>query len=153
MLNRSSLSRIIYFSRCAIDREGPARADELDKLVRASRRQNEFALITSILLLERNWFAHMLEGDRDALNGTFRRIASDNRHKEVRIIEWREIPRRELLPSLELLERNLITQDVLDRFALDEAFTRGTPKPAVVHDAFIALQQNLLAKRGIEALT
>lgn len=153
MLNRSSLSRIIYFSRCAIDREGQARADELDKLVRGSRRQNEFALITSILLLEKNWFVHMLEGDRDALNGTFRRIAADPRHKEVRIIEWREIPRRELLPSLELLERNLITQDVLDRFSLDEAFTRGTPKPSVVHDAFLALQQNLLAKRGIEALT
>jgi hypothetical protein len=153
MLNRSSLSRIIYFSRCALDREARARDDQLDKLVRASRRQNEFALITSILVLEKSWFCHMLEGDRDALNSTFRRIAADNRHKEVRIVEWREIPRRELLPSLELLDRNLITQDILDKFSLDETFARGTPKPSHVHACILALQQNLLAKRGIEALT
>jgi len=153
MLNRSSLSRIIYFSRCNLDRDQLVRDDQLDKLVRASRRQNEFALVTSILVMERGWFCHMLEGDRDALNGTFRRIASDNRHKEVRIVEWREIPRRELLPSLELLDRNLITQDILDKYLLDEAFTRGTPKPSAVHACILALQQNLLAKRGIEALT
>lgn len=153
MLNRSSLSRIIYFSRCVLEREDGKRADELDRLVRGGRRQNEFALITSILVLDKNWFAHMLEGDRDALNGTFRKIAADQRHKDVRIIEWREISRRELLPSLELTERNLSTQDVLDKFALDEAFARGTPKPSLVHEAILALQQNLLAKRGIEALT
>ncbi|GGK28700.1 BLUF domain-containing protein [Salinarimonas ramus] len=153
MLNRSSLSRIIYFSRCTLDKESVTRTEQLDRLVRSSRRQNEFALITSILVLDRGWFGHMMEGDRDALNSTFKRISTDSRHKEVRIIEWREIPRRELLPSLELLERNLISQDVLDKFALDEAFSRGTPKPTLVHDCMLALQQNLLAKRGIEALT
>ncbi|WP_372424850.1 BLUF domain-containing protein [Salinarimonas chemoclinalis] len=153
MLNRSSLSRISYFSRCTLDRDQAKRAEQLDRLVRSSRRQNEFGLITSILVLDRGWFGHMLEGDRDALNTTFKRIASDNRHKEVRIIEWREIPRRELLPSLELLERNLMTQDVLEKYALDEAFARGTPKPMQVHECMLALQQCLLAKRGIEALT
>ena len=34
----------------------------------------------------------MLEGDRDALNQTFNRIAQDTRHKDVRIVEWREVP-------------------------------------------------------------
>lgn len=153
MLTRSSLSRIIYYSRSNLEREQGLRREQEQQLVRQSRRQNEFGLITSILVHDRGWFCQMLEGDREAMNETFRRIAADSRHKDLRIVEWREIPRRELLPSLELIDRNLMTQDILEKYAIEEAFARGTPKPSHLYNCIHALQANLLAKRGIEALT
>lgn len=153
MLTRSSLSRIIYYSRSNLEREPGLLREQEQQLIRQCRRQNEFALITSILVHDRGYFCQMMEGDREALNQTFRKISSDNRHKDVRIVEWREIPRRELLPSFELIERNLMTQEILERFDIDGELARGTPKPSHLHDCFHALQANLLAKRGIEALT
>jgi hypothetical protein len=153
MLARSSHSRIIYFSRSALDKDPVTREEQQLQLVRTSRRQNEFALITSILVLDKGWFTQMVEGDRDALNQTFKRIASDNRHKDVRIVEWREVPRRELLPSLELIDRRSGMNDILDKYNLDEAYQRGTPKASWLRELVLDLQSSLLSKRGIEVLT
>jgi hypothetical protein len=153
MLARSSHSRIIYFSRSALDKDPVTREEQQLQLVRTSRRQNEFALITSILVLDKGWFTQMVEGDRDALNQTFKRIASDNRHKDIRIVEWREVPRRELLPSLELIDRRSGMNDILDKYNLDEAYQRGTPKGTWLRELVLDLQASLLSKRGIEVLT
>jgi hypothetical protein len=153
MLARSSHSRIIYYSRSALDKDPVAREEQQLQLVRTSRRQNEFALVTSVLVLDKGWFTQMVEGDRDALNQTFKRIASDNRHKDIRIVEWREVPRRELLPSLELIDRRSGMNDVLEKYNLDEAYQRGTPKATWLREFILALQTSLLSKRGIEVLT
>jgi hypothetical protein len=153
MLARSSHSRIIYFSRSALDKDPVTREEQQLQLVRTSRRQNEFALITSVLVLDKGWFTQMVEGDRDALNQTFKRITSDNRHKDIRIVEWREVPRRELLPSLELIDRRSGMNDILDKYNLDEAYQRGTPKASWLRELILDLQASLLSKRGIEVLT
>jgi hypothetical protein len=153
MLARSSHSRIIYFSRSALDKDPVTREEQQLQLVRTSRRQNEFALITSVLVLDKGWFTQMVEGDRDALNQTFKRITSDNRHKDIRIVEWREVPRRELLPSLELIDRRSGMNDILDKYNLDEAYQRGTPKASWLRELVLDLQSSLLSKRGIEVLT
>ena len=153
MLARSSHSRIIYFSRSALDKDPVTREEQQLQLVRTSRRQNEFALITSVLVLDKGWFTQMVEGDRDALNQTFKRITSDNRHKDIRIVEWREVPRRELLPSLELIDRRSGMNDILDKYNLDEAYQRGTPKASWLRELVLDLQASLLSKRGIEVLT
>jgi hypothetical protein len=153
MLARSSHSRIIYYSRSALDKDPVVREEQQLQLVRTSRRQNEFALVTSVLVLDKGWFTQMVEGDRDALNQTFKRIASDNRHKDIRIVEWREVPRRELLPSLELIDRRSGMNDILEKYNLDEAYQRGTPKATWLREFVLALQTSLLSKRGIEVLT
>lgn len=153
MLSRSSHSRIIYFSRATLDADPETRAEQTAQLVRTSRRQNEFSLMTSILVHDKGYFTQMLEGDRDALNQTFNRISQDNRHKDVRIVEWREVPRRELLPSLELIDREAGFNDILDKYTVEEAYARGTPKASLLREFVLALQSSLLAKRGIEVLT
>jgi hypothetical protein len=153
MLARSSHSRIIYYSRSALDKDPVTREEQQLQLVRTSRRQNEFALVTSVLVLDKGWFTQMVEGDRDALNQTFKRISSDSRHKDIRIVEWREVPRRELLPSLELIDRRSGMNDVLEKYNLDEAYQRGTPKATWLREFILALQTSLLSKRGIEVLT
>ena len=153
MLARSSHSRIIYFSRSALDKDPVTREEQQLQLVRTSRRQNEFALITSVLVLDKGWFTQMVEGDRDALNQTFKRITSDNRHKDIRIVEWREVPRPDLLRSLELIDRRSGMNDILDKYNLDEAYQRGTPKASWLRELVLDLQASLLSKRGIEVLT
>lgn len=153
MLSRSSHSRIIYFSRSALDKSPEAREEQESQLVRSSRRQNEFALITSILAHDKGWFLQMLEGDRDSLNQTFARISADNRHKDVRIVEWREVPRRELLPSLELISRDSGMADLFDRFGVDETLQRGTPTATLLREFMLTAQTMLLSRRGIEVLT
>ncbi len=153
MLSRSSHSRIIYYSRSVLDADPEQRKEQIAQLIRTSRRQNEFSLMTSILVHEKGWFTQMLEGDRDALNQTFNRIMQDSRHKDVRIVEWREVPRRELLPSLELIDRESGFNHILDSYNLEEAYTRGTPKAGWLRELVIELQSSLLAQRGIEVLT
>ncbi|TVR09743.1 MAG: BLUF domain-containing protein [Salinarimonadaceae bacterium] len=153
MLSRSSHSRIIYFSRSALDKDPDARLEQETQLVRTSRRQNEFALITSILAHDKGWFLQMLEGDRDSLNQTFARISGDSRHKDVRIVEWRESPRRELLPSLELISREAGMGDIFDKYGVEEVLQRGTPTAAHLREFMLTAQTLLLSRRGIEVLT
>lgn len=153
MLSRSSHSRIIYFSRSALDKNPDLRQEQELQLVRTSRRQNEFALITSILAHDKGWFLQMLEGDRDSLNQTFARISGDNRHKDVRIVEWREAPRRELLPSLELISRDSGMGDIFEKFAIEDVLQRGTPTATHLREFMLTAQTLLLSRRGIEVLT
>jgi len=152
MIGRSNLNRLTYFSRSVLDAEALIGNGQLAQLARVSQKKNEFAVITSILLYEKGWFSHVLEGDRGAVYETFQRIAADNRHKDVRIIEWREVARREFVTSFEVIIRNHATQEIFKKFNLDEVYQRGRPKVALVHSLALALQADAMAKRGIEIL-
>ena len=138
---------------CSIPTSSRAKSQIANLISQRSRAPERVLADDRILVLDKGWFTQMLEGDRDALNQTFNRIVQDSRHKEVRIVEWREVPRRELLPSLELIDREGGFNDILDRYNLEEAYTRGTPKAGWLREFIIELQSSLLAQRGIEVLT
>jgi hypothetical protein len=57
-----------------------------------ARRCNERDGITGALICRDDLFLQLLEGPADAVEATYRRIASDDRHVEVRALTRRLIP-------------------------------------------------------------
>jgi len=148
----TSLCRIIYYSRCTFRPGSERAAESLARLIRSSKRQNEFKLITSIVLMDRGWFLQALEGERMAIQETFDRIRADDRHKDVMITEWKEVVRREIVIPFRLVEPTKGNEAILRRYDIEEALRGGRPKSSALFYLLKELQEVELAKAGIDAL-
>lgn len=85
------LIRLIYASRVQPD-VGP---QDLRQILEASQRNNERDGITGALVFTGSVFLQCLEGNRDAVNLTYHRIANDKRHREPALLSLTEITSRE----------------------------------------------------------
>ncbi|HEY8566190.1 MAG TPA: BLUF domain-containing protein [Beijerinckiaceae bacterium] len=149
---RISLFRLLFFSRNKLIPSGAERQDGLAQIVRNERKKNEFAVITSYLVVDGPWFVQVLEGERSAVHDAFQRVAAEPHHSDVLISEWREVSKREFLTSLGCTMRAPETEAIFARHNLTEALDRGTPKPGAMLNLMLALQANDLAKQGINAM-
>lgn len=68
---------------------------ELDRLLTVSRANNGACGVTGILYYGNKMFLQILEGPREAVEETFKRIKKDSRHVSVRVIEKVPIDTRE----------------------------------------------------------
>lgn len=59
---------------------------QIDHILSTARRRNAAASVTGAMLFNEDWFVQLLEGDEDAVRGTFARIALDPRHELVEIL-------------------------------------------------------------------
>ena len=86
------LRSLLYISESSMDRtESPA---AMEHIVEASRRHNPAMGVTGALIFTGVHFAQVLEGSGPALEILMRRIASDERHNLVDILQDTEIDRR-----------------------------------------------------------
>lgn len=76
------MKRIIYCSQSTAD----VSPDELVALLELSRRNNERAGLSGMLLYCSQSFLQVLEGDQDALAATYARILIDDRHTNLRML-------------------------------------------------------------------
>ena len=76
--------RLIYKSRSS----QPIDWDFVHELVGTSESKNEERGITGVLLATRTHFLQVLEGDFDAVNRLYLRIARDPRHDEVQLVAF-----------------------------------------------------------------
>lgn len=149
---RTSLIHLIYFSRAAVAGNATARQDQIAEIARHAQKKNEFAVITSSLIIEQNYYAQILEGERMSVQDTFNRISADGRHRDVQIVEWREVPKREFVSSFTTHQRTPATEALFQKSGLLPMLQRGTPKGAAVYTLALALQAETMAKQGIEHL-
>ena len=77
-----TIKRIIYCSRASWD----ISPDELVELLSVSRRNNEAAGLSGMLLYTSQSFLQVLEGDAAQLERAYARIAVDPRHCELRLL-------------------------------------------------------------------
>lgn len=56
---------------------------DIDAILASSRRHNEDAAITGMLLLGNGYFVQVIEGNGPAVERTYRRILSDSRHGDA----------------------------------------------------------------------
>jgi hypothetical protein len=150
MSSRTTLSRIIYRSLAKINMSAPDGNVQLLNIVRTSQKRNEFSVITSVLLFDKTHFVQILEGDKPAVHETFQRITTDDRHKDVEIIEWRDINRRDFVSSLALFARGPENEAQFVKYGFSEMLHRRRIKVAAVQGLAAALQSETLSKRGIE---
>lgn len=149
---RTSLVHLIYFSRLALSSEPQLRASQLGDITRQAQKKNEFSVITSFMVVEQNFAAQVIEGERMQIHDTFSRIAEDPRHRDVQICEWREVAKREFVTSFTIAARSSATETHFAKANLLPSFQRGTPKASAIHALAVALQADTMSKQGIDHL-
>ncbi len=149
---RTSLVHLLYFSRLNLAADAPTRARQIGDITRQAQKKNEFAVITSFLIIEGNFAVQVLEGERQSVHEAFQRIAGDQRHRDVQIVEWREIAKREFFTSFTTASRTPATEAHFNKAALLPMLQRGTPKGSSIHALAMALQAESVSKQGIDHL-
>ncbi|MDB5646126.1 BLUF domain-containing protein [Methylobacterium sp.] len=149
---RSTLVHLIYFSRLNLSADAPSRTQQIGEITRQAQKKNEFAVITSFLIIEQNFAAQIIEGERTSISDAFTRISNDTRHRDVQIVEWREIIKREFVNSFATGIRNPVNDAVFQKANLLPMFQRGTPKAAAIHSLAVSLQAESMSKQGIDHL-
>jgi hypothetical protein len=86
----TDLRRISYISSA----RSSLTKDDLDAILDASRRQNEAAGITGLLLYHDGNFFQAMEGGFEHAERTFARIRRDNRHRGIIVLESHAVPER-----------------------------------------------------------
>ncbi|MEM1116767.1 MAG: BLUF domain-containing protein [Bacteroidota bacterium] len=84
------LIQLVYASSAA----RPLNEDDLADILRASRRNNEAAGLTGVLLFSGSNFMQVLEGPAERVDETFRRVERDPRHRGVMVMMRHEITER-----------------------------------------------------------
>ncbi|WP_374515228.1 BLUF domain-containing protein [Niveibacterium sp.] len=84
------LVRLLYASRAA----SPLSAPVVDAILAQSRDHNPKLGITGMLCYSDDLFLQVLEGGRDEVCELFNTIVRDDRHTNVRILSFEEIPER-----------------------------------------------------------
>lgn len=84
------LVRMLYASRAA----EPVTSDLIDSILRSSHANNPVLGITGLLCYGGDVYMQALEGSRTAVNGLYNTIVRDSRHREVMLLQYREISER-----------------------------------------------------------
>lgn len=87
--------RLIYRSHSLLPpgNKADGRASLAD-ILRVARANNASLGVTGALMLYDDWFAQVLEGPKEVVEGLFARIRSDNRHESVRLDHAGAAPKR-----------------------------------------------------------
>lgn len=149
---RTSLVHLIYFSRLNLSSDPQLRVGQIADITRQAQKKNEFSVITSFLLVDQNFAAQVIEGERTSVHETFNRIAEDQRHRDVQICEWREITKREFVNSFKSVVRAPASEAQFAKANLLPMLQRGTPKASAIHALAVALQSEAMSKQGIDHL-
>jgi len=88
------LTRLIYHSENHLGADGGGMIKDLNTILSAAQRNNEKAGITGALLFDTLWFIQILEGERDVVSATLRRIMRDERHDELVVMDCRPADKR-----------------------------------------------------------
>ncbi len=136
------LVRLLYASRAA----EPVTADVIESILHKSHEHNPARGITGVLCYGGDVYMQVLEGGRAAVNGLYNTIVRDSRHREVMLLQYREVGERrfagwtmghvnlkKINPSLLLKHSEM---PVLDPFAVPAA-------------ASMALLEDLIATASI----
>ena len=84
------LVHCLYSSRVA----QPLTSRLLDSILEQSSKNNPQVGITGLLCLTNDVFVQIIEGGRDEVSTLFLAISRDNRHCDIRLLAFEEIPQR-----------------------------------------------------------
>ncbi len=120
------MKRVIYCSQAAHDMS----PDELVGLLEVSRRNNEKVGLSGMLLNSSQSFLQVLEGEAVALQSTYARIGSDNRHVNLRLLMNADVP-APLFPDWTMGFEHVDDEDLAEEL---DGFTPATDYPLVNPD-------------------
>jgi hypothetical protein len=137
------LRSLTYKSRC----KGLADWDLVNSILASSTRNNPENDITGVLVATRTHFLQVLEGEFEALNATFERIARDKRHDTLQLISFTEIEERQFadwaMHGIGLFDLN---QELKSRFCLKYGEDNGNFRLPSKADEVVDLLNILLTE-------
>ncbi len=88
------LFRVVYHSRRRFNSAAKPLAEQIDDIIAVSVANNCIVGVTGGLLYHREWFAQVLEGEREAVIRRLERISEDRRHTEIVVLDASAIETR-----------------------------------------------------------
>ncbi len=88
------LTRLVYHSRCVLNENAKQRLEDLRAILAVSSENNSKRDITGALAFDDMFFLQVLEGERNDVWNVFLHIMRDNRHTDVRLVQFVEVPER-----------------------------------------------------------
>jgi hypothetical protein len=88
------LTRLIYHSENHLGPFNGKMIGQQNAIMDVANRKNETSEITGALLFNDVWFVQVLEGERENVSATLRRIMGDERHDNVTVVDARPITSR-----------------------------------------------------------
>ena len=88
------LFRLVYCSENHLGASDGKMVAGLNDILAACERNNRRDDITGALLFDTLWFIQILEGERQAVSKTLRRILADERHSDLTVMDARPAERR-----------------------------------------------------------
>ena len=140
------LNLLIYKSRC----NGLATWDVVNSILSSSERNNPADGITGVLVATETHFLQVLEGEFEAVNAAFERIARDTRHDTLQLISFTDIEERKFgnwaMHGIGLFDLN---SDLLFRLCLKFGEENGNVRfPSTVKETLDLLDILLAQKKG-----
>ena len=92
-------------------------------ILEISRVKNEEDGITGVLLFCNNNIVQCLEGSREAVNETYTRIATDKRHKNLLLVDYRVISMRSFSKwTMGYVPESSVTRPILLKYSVSQNF-------------------------------
>ena len=120
------MKRIIYCSQATYD----LNPDELVQLLEVSRRNNQKAGLSGMLLYTSQSFLQVIEGEVPALQETYARIEVDDRHTNLRLLMDADVD-APLFPDWTMGFEHVDDEDLAEEL---DGFTPATEYPLVNPD-------------------
>ena len=118
------LRQLVYGSAAS----QPITEDDLVQILRASRRNNHAVGVTGALLYADGNFLQVLEGEPSAVDGVYRRVCEDARHRGVLTLYDARTPERTFPDwSMGLIDPDGLAPD--DRAVARSLYDLTTPSP------------------------
>lgn len=134
------LIKLTYASRSS----RPVNRDDVIDIINASKRNNPRLGITGTLCWINDIFLQQLEGDRTAVNTLYRRIVTDDRHRESIILDMAEIPHRRFGSwSMGLLTAMEENQAIFLKYSSSTEFDPFSMSSATLREFFDEISQNV----------
>jgi hypothetical protein len=89
-----AMTQLIYYSKNTLDADDRGQLANLREILEVARRKNGENGVTGYLIFDKAYFLQILEGEREAVEETYRRIAGDRRHADVTLVDQRTIAQR-----------------------------------------------------------
>lgn len=83
------LTRLLYVSE-----RDPGKHFNVEQLLESARHFNAKSEVTGALWFNGDHFIQVLEGGRQAVSATYHRIAADNRHRNIELVDCRVVSER-----------------------------------------------------------
>ena len=89
------LTRLVYHSENHLGHDKGKMIADLNAIMDSANRNNQKHNVTGALIFDTLWFVQILEGEREAVSETLRRIMGDQRHDAVTVMDARPIAERQ----------------------------------------------------------